>query len=560
MNPVEDDPNKLTNILNSKAAKLSLGFRTSQNDINQKLSNVMNKKLGHVCNNKNIASIYHPPNNQLSEKESATPSDKGNIKLNGYCQLERTTGEVIEKDSKTFGSCTTEDSGYMLSQNNCKCNDSNKYNIEKRSNHETPQINGNFSNLDLVCKCKESTKQEIDKKKTISNLNINKHSVEGHGSNKDIHTRKHVKLKSESGYIETTSYDVDQNNQSEILTKVVILNDKSGDDSNSSSKIALLKCDKTLKVTDNVLEKESQHSDEIDKKEISYDLKRKNSIFSSNSTKYHSLCDLYKLKHVLKSLQRLAYLYESLEVLENGNHMNNEQFINTLLVRNFDQEIPLIKVKHTKKVKKCLPKQMRSSPTSGKNNMRIKSTSSEDGLNIGNDLKERYFKCEWLECKHQYRTTDKLSNHMKKEHIASASKNEVFVCLWKDCRFVNQPSCSFKWLSKHVLSHCDVKPFKCVLHGCDMAFASQSGLARHVPTHFNENKVRRTCVLTSRYTSAPPNFSHFVNRPLCNYESDQMTETPVSESESEFSTRLQHQSKSIGLPSKIYFLMTYDKS
>lgn len=548
MNPGEDDPDKLTNILNSKAAKLSLGFQTSQNDSNQKLSNVTNKKFGHVCNNKNIVSIYHPLNDELSEKESPTPSDKTKIKLNGYCQVEKTTGEVIEEDSKTFSSCTTEDSGYMLSQNNCKCSDSNNYSTGKRSNHETPQINGNLSNLDLVCKCKESTKQEIDNKKTLSNLSINKHSVEGRGSNKDIHNRKHVKLKSECGYIETTSHDVDQNNYSEILTKV-ILNDKSDDNSNISSKIAILNCDETLKHTD--MENELQIYNKIDKKEISSDFKPKNSIVSSNSTKYHSLCDLYKLKHVLKSLQRLAYIYESLEVFENGNHMNDEQFINTLLVRNFDQEIPLIKVKHSKKFKKCLPKQMRSSPTSGKNNMRIKSTSSEDGLNIGNDLKERYFKCEWLECKHQYRTTDKLSNHMKKEHIASASKNEVFVCLWKDCRFVNQPSCSFKWLSKHALSHCDVKPFKCVLHGCDMAFASQSGLARHVPTHFNENKVRRTCVLTSRYT-APSNFSHFVSRPLCNYESDQITEAPVSESESEFSTRLQHQSKTIGLPSKIY--------
>ena len=550
MNPVEDDPDKLTNILNSKAAKLSLGFQTSQNDINQKISNVANKKLVHVCNSKNITSIYHPVSNELSERESATPSNKGKIKLNGYCQLEKTTGEVLEKDSKTFSSYTTEDSGYMLSQNNCKCNDNNRYNIEKHNNHEVPQINGNFSNVDLVCKCKESTKQEIDSKKTISNVSINKRSVEGCGTNKDIHTRKHVKLKSESGYIET-NYDVDKNNHSEDLTKVVNLNNKSGDDSSSLSKIAILNCDETLKVTDNVLEKESQISDEIDK-EISSDLKPKSATVSSNSTKFHSLCDLYKLKHVLKSLQRLAYIYESLEVLENGSHVNNEQFINTLLVRNFDQNIPVIKVKNLKKNKKCLPKQMRSSPTSGKNNMRIKSTSSEDGLNIGNDLKERYFKCEWLECKHQYRTTDKLSNHMKKEHIASASKNEVFVCLWKDCRFFNQPSCSFKWLSKHVLSHCDVKPFKCVLHGCDMAFASQSGLARHVPTHFNENKVRRTCVLTSRYLSASPNFSHFVSRPLCNYESDQITETPVSESESEFSTKLQHQSRTIGLPSKIY--------
>ena len=56
---------------------------------------------------------------------------------------------------------------------------------------------------------------------------------------------------------------------------------------------------------------------------------------------------------------------------------------------------------------------------------------------------------------------------------------------------------SFKWFSKHVVGHCDLKPFKCVIFGCDMTFSTQNGLARHVPTHFNESRVRRACVITN---------------------------------------------------------------
>uniref|UniRef100_A0ACB8FMA1 Zinc finger protein aebp2 n=1 Tax=Sphaerodactylus townsendi TaxID=933632 RepID=A0ACB8FMA1_9SAUR len=37
-----------------------------------------------------------------------------------------------------------------------------------------------------------------------------------------------------------------------------------------------------------------------------------------------------------------------------------------------------------------------------------------------------------------------------------------------------------------MLTHSGDKPFKCVVGGCNASFASQSGLARHVPTHFSQ--------------------------------------------------------------------------
>lgn len=118
----------------------------------------------------------------------------------------------------------------------------------------------------------------------------------------------------------------------------------------------------------------------------------------------------------------------------------------------------------------------------------------------------------------------------------------MFVCLWKGCKVYNTPSTSQSWLQRHMLSHSGDKPFKvwcpwlmwcsysthlgityraktprmsrgsllqfckkkklaiyysipsrhivcfffqCVVGGCNATFASQGGLARHVPTHFS---------------------------------------------------------------------------
>ncbi|KAG7231124.1 hypothetical protein INR49_027164 [Caranx melampygus] len=62
----------------------------------------------------------------------------------------------------------------------------------------------------------------------------------------------------------------------------------------------------------------------------------------------------------------------------------------------------------------------------------------------------------------------------------------VFVCLWKGCKVYNTPSTSQSWLQRHMLTHSGDKPFKCVVGGCNASFASQGGLARHVPSHFSQ--------------------------------------------------------------------------
>jgi len=112
-------------------------------------------------------------------------------------------------------------------------------------------------------------------------------------------------------------------------------------------------------------------------------------------------------------------------------------------------------------------------------------------------ISSRQFKCEWHDCLDSFEDAELLTTHVIERHVNSdAKKNDDFVCLWRDCKFSNQ-NCSFKWLSKHVIRHCNLKPFKCVILGCDMTFSTQNGLARHVPTHFNESRVRRACVITS---------------------------------------------------------------
>jgi len=233
---------------------------------------------------------------------------------------------------------------------------------------------------------------------------------------------------------------------------------------------------------------------------------------------------------VYESMQRLSYIYEQLNSV-NIDHLNDKiepkKITNILSKQNINANIEIFKFK--KIPNKCMPKSMRSLiiEDSCINKNHVKSTSSDDGMpNIIND---QYYKCNWQDCKHQYRGVDKLSRHVKKEHLLPASKNDVFLCFWKNCKFGNQASCSFKWLSRHVLGHCDIKPFKCVIHGCDMGFSTQNGLARHVPTHFNERNVRRTCVISNKYSQADNN--HFINNPL-HFESDNQSNigTPNGES------------------------------
>lgn len=185
--------------------------------------------------------------------------------------------------------------------------------------------------------------------------------------------------------------------------------------------------------------------------------------------------------YILESVRRLSIIKFFIDKRFTA---TDQDITNLLLV---DVNAP-IEIKHTSNTLQL--KKMRSFPK-----FRIHSSvSSEETCLTDTDC---YFKCEWYDCKGKFSTVENVTKHVKKDHVHPAAKNDVFVCLWRNCRFSNQPSCSYKWLLKHVLRHCDMKPFKCVIFGCDMAFVTQNGLARHVPTHFNEGKVRRTCVMTN---------------------------------------------------------------
>ena len=81
-----------------------------------------------------------------------------------------------------------------------------------------------------------------------------------------------------------------------------------------------------------------------------------------------------------------------------------------------------------------------------------------------------------------------LSEHVRHSHVEPMASQDVFVCLWEGCKVFNKASCSHSWLSKHINTHTGDKPFKCMISGCSLSFSSQEGLARHVPTHFNEPK------------------------------------------------------------------------
>ncbi|XP_063073140.1 zinc finger protein AEBP2 isoform X2 [Engraulis encrasicolus] len=94
------------------------------------------------------------------------------------------------------------------------------------------------------------------------------------------------------------------------------------------------------------------------------------------------------------------------------------------------------------------------------------------------------YPCCWDLCQAHYNTSPDLAEHIRSTHV-DAQRGGVFVCLWKGCKVYNTPSTSQSWLQRHMLSHSGDKPFKCVVGGCNATFASQGGLARHVPTHFS---------------------------------------------------------------------------
>ncbi|KAM6895266.1 uncharacterized protein FYW49_019209 [Xenentodon cancila] len=94
------------------------------------------------------------------------------------------------------------------------------------------------------------------------------------------------------------------------------------------------------------------------------------------------------------------------------------------------------------------------------------------------------YTCCWDQCQLLFSCSPDLAEHIRTCHVDS-QRGGVFVCLWKGCKVYNTPSTSQSWLQRHMLSHSGDKPFKCVVGGCTATFASQGGLARHVPAHFS---------------------------------------------------------------------------
>ncbi|XP_057180813.1 zinc finger protein AEBP2 isoform X4 [Triplophysa rosa] len=99
-------------------------------------------------------------------------------------------------------------------------------------------------------------------------------------------------------------------------------------------------------------------------------------------------------------------------------------------------------------------------------------------------VKGSSYPCCWDQCQMVFNTSPDLAEHIRGVHV-DGQRGGVFVCLWKGCKVYNTPSTSQSWLQRHMVSHSGDKPFKCVVGGCNATFASQGGLARHVPTHFS---------------------------------------------------------------------------
>ncbi|XP_058480160.1 zinc finger protein AEBP2 [Solea solea] len=99
------------------------------------------------------------------------------------------------------------------------------------------------------------------------------------------------------------------------------------------------------------------------------------------------------------------------------------------------------------------------------------------------------YTCCWDHCQLLFLSSPDLAEHIRAMHV-DGQRGGVFVCLWKGCKVYNTPSTSQSWLQRHMLTHSGDKPFKCVVGGCNATFASQGGLARHVPTHFSSGSSK----------------------------------------------------------------------
>ncbi|KAM8891873.1 zinc finger protein AEBP2-like isoform 2-T2 [Spinachia spinachia] len=126
--------------------------------------------------------------------------------------------------------------------------------------------------------------------------------------------------------------------------------------------------------------------------------------------------------------------------------------------------------------------EMESTMSSGRSTPAM--MNGQDGVS-SSGTKTVAFPCCWDLCPQSFNSSPDLAEHIRGVHV-DGQRGGVFVCLWKGCKVYNTPSTSQSWLQRHMLTHSGDKPFKCVVGGCNASFASQGGLARHVPSHFNQ--------------------------------------------------------------------------
>ncbi|XP_028811222.1 zinc finger protein AEBP2-like [Denticeps clupeoides] len=124
------------------------------------------------------------------------------------------------------------------------------------------------------------------------------------------------------------------------------------------------------------------------------------------------------------------------------------------------------------------------------------------GASAASSVKGGSYTCCWDQCHLLSTTSPDLAEHIRSVHV-DGQHGGVFVCLWKGCKVYNTPSTSQSWLQRHMLSHSGDKPFKCVVGGCNATFASQGGLARHVPTHFSQQNSSKLSSQTKLSQESP---------------------------------------------------------
>lgn len=126
--------------------------------------------------------------------------------------------------------------------------------------------------------------------------------------------------------------------------------------------------------------------------------------------------------------------------------------------------------------------EMESTVSSGRSTPAMMNGQSSAG---SSGVKTVAYPCCWDLCPQCFNSSPDLAEHIRGIHV-DGQRGGVFVCLWKGCKVYNTPSTSQSWLQRHMLTHSGDKPFKCVVGGCNASFASQGGLARHVPSHFSQ--------------------------------------------------------------------------